>query len=489
MSWVVGDVLTPGWASTLRARRVSKDNNPGLVNIPSLPLAWRDAQRLLQALKNHGEKVPEDWMGGVPDVEEWWSGDATSPVVHLKNEQDEIEKQPIYNVQGVIEGAETKAKKIIVGNHRDSWCFGAADPGSGTAVLLEVVNIFGQLRKLGWRPLRSILFNSWDGEEYNLIGSTEYVEESMVDLRENGVAYLNVDVGVSGDKFRAAASPLFERALLHALDRVSDPNKNKTLRTLWDESGSKLEGLGAGSDYVAFQDMAGTSSLDFGFTAPPGGYPYHSCYETFEWMEKFGDPGFAYHKALAQIWALLILDLADRPILPYDLNAYAAAVTGYVERLEKDAAADGAPRPAGADGGGFDMQPLKEAAALFVRNARQFMGWEDYWQAQVAGRGGLESHALVMHRIDHNARMSNFETHLLDLPGPEGDDEQHGVPGREQFKHILFGPQAWSGYDEAYFPAIRDAVDAKNWPAAQAQLDKAARILTKASEKLLPELG
>ncbi|KAK5277985.1 hypothetical protein LTR16_009127 [Cryomyces antarcticus] len=94
-----------------------------------------------------------------------------------------------------------------------------------------------------------------------------------------------------------------------------------------------------------------------------------------------------------------------------------------------------------------------------------------------------------MHRIDHNARMSNFETHLLDLPGPEGDDEQHGVPGREQFKHILFGPQAWSGYDEAYFPAIRDAVDAKNWPAAQAQLDKAARILTKASEKLLPELG
>jgi len=129
MSWVVGDVLTPGWASVVGAERVSKDNNPGLVNIPSLPLAWRDTQRLLQVLKGHGQMVPEGWRGGVPEIEEWWSGNQSSPIVHLKNEQDEVEQQAIWNVMGVIEGVEEKAKKVIVGNHRDSWCFGAGDPG------------------------------------------------------------------------------------------------------------------------------------------------------------------------------------------------------------------------------------------------------------------------------------------------------------------------------------------------------------------------
>jgi N-acetylated-alpha-linked acidic dipeptidase len=127
MSWVVGDVLTPGWASTNKAERISKDNNPGLVNIPSLPLSWRDAQPLLQSLKGHGRPVKNDWQGGVPGVE-WWSGDQSSPTVLLQNDQDENDKQKIFNVMGKIEGIEPGDKTIILGNHRDSWCFGAADP-------------------------------------------------------------------------------------------------------------------------------------------------------------------------------------------------------------------------------------------------------------------------------------------------------------------------------------------------------------------------
>ena len=162
MSWVVGDVLSSGFASLPGdSRRDSKDGNPGLNNIPSIPLAWRDAQKLLQALEGHGEEVDKDWIGGVPGVNQWWSGDSTSPIVELSNEQDEVERTPIYNVLGRITGIEQPEKSIIVGNHRDAWCFGAADPGSGTAVLLEVVRIFGELRKRGWRPLRSIEFASW----------------------------------------------------------------------------------------------------------------------------------------------------------------------------------------------------------------------------------------------------------------------------------------------------------------------------------------
>ncbi|KAL8954470.1 MAG: hypothetical protein Q9183_007102, partial [Haloplaca sp. 2 TL-2023] len=204
-SWVVGDVLSPGYASLPgEKRRESKDNNPGLAQIPSIPLSWRDAQKLLQSLKGHGKKISDTKaIGGVPDVVEWWTGDSNSPTIHLMNDQIEKDREAIYNVLGKIKGIDQPEKSIIVGNHRDAWCFGGADPGSGTAVMLEVVRIFGELRKAGWRPLRSIEFASWDGEEYNMIGSTEHVEYRIEDLRRDAFAYLNVDVAVSGTDFHA----------------------------------------------------------------------------------------------------------------------------------------------------------------------------------------------------------------------------------------------------------------------------------------------
>ena len=413
MSWVVGDVLSPGFPSLPGVvNRISKDNNPGLTNIPSLPLAWRDAQKLLQSLKGHGELIKDTqewhgWTGGVPDVE-WWTGDQDSPIVHLKNEQDEVERQPIYNVLGKIIGLEQPEKVIVIGNHRDAWCFGAADPGSGTAVFLEVARIFGELKKKGWRPLRTIEFASWDAEEYNLIGSTEHVEARTEDLRSNGIAYLNVDVAVIGDDFHASASPLLGKPLLHVLGRVSDPIANKTLRDLWDAKKRKLEGLGAGSDYVAFQDISGTSSIDMTFDGE--GYPYHSCYDNFKWMEEYGDPGFQYHKLMAQIWALLILELSDRWILPFDLEAYALAVKGYVNDLEDYGKRDGV-HP-------LDLKSLHDAADAFAEKAKVFHDWDRAWTQNVFNvPGGFESSALAVQRMSHNSRMSDFETDLLDVDG------------------------------------------------------------------------
>jgi N-acetylated-alpha-linked acidic dipeptidase len=424
MSRVIGDVLTPGWASTEAAPRAAVENNPGLVNIPSLPLSWKDAQPLLKALKGHGQKLNpdtngQDWIGGVPDVE-WWTGDKTSPIVHLKNEQKENDKERILNVMGTIRGQIETEKKVIVGNHRDSWCFGAADPGSGTAVMLEVIGILGQLRAQGWRPVRTIEFASWDGEEYNLIGSTEYVEDHIEELRKNAVAYLNVDVGVTGSKFRAAASPLYKTALLRVLNRVSDPSNNGTIKQIWEENHQQLAGLGTGSDYVAFQDIAGTSSIDFGFEGEP--YPYHSCYETFEWMETYGDPNFSYHKVLAQIWVLLILELSQEPILPFRLDDYANSVLGYIADLS-----DYAEKMGLQTDGPFDVAPLYEAAHLMKENAKTFHAWEDWWYGQVYGRGGFETTHLEAQRVQHNNRISDFETDLLDIPRSDDDKGPFGV--------------------------------------------------------------
>jgi N-acetylated-alpha-linked acidic dipeptidase len=520
MSWIVGDVLTPGWASTSDAKRISKDNNPGLVNIPSLPLAWRDAQKLLQSLKGHGQPLPEEWIGGVPEVEEWWSGDLKSPTVHLMNEQDEAERQPIYNVMGIIDGVESKAKRIIVGNHRDSWCFGAADPGSGTAVMLEVIHILGKLREQGWRPLRTIEFASWDAEEYNMIGSTEYVEDHIDALRQDGIAYINVDVGVVGPNFWASASPVYKKMLLRVLSRVADPIRNQTLRTLFEAQGVGVQDLGSGSDYVAFQDIAGTSSLDFGFEGDKEhSYPYHSCYETFEWMSKYGDPGFVYHNVLAQVWVLLILELSQELLIPFDLNDYAQAMGGYITGLHDYAEKLGAPWADEHGNGGFDVAPLYEAAGIFAQNAETFHDWQDWWYGQIYGHGGLETNALAIARSDHNDRLAHFETDLLDLSptevAPESktatEDGDKGVGGfftalikgglaskgkngtvglgeewsdRSQFKHVVFGPQRWSGYDVGHFPRIRDAIERGNWTEAQREVGNVARIIKEASEKL-----
>ncbi|MCJ1438469.1 hypothetical protein MMC27_007859 [Xylographa pallens] len=471
-SWIVGDVLSPGFASLPgEKRRISKEDNPGLNNIPSIPLSWRDAQKLLQSLKGHGQQLNDDlgWIGGVPDVDEWWTGNKkSSPMVNLRNEQDEVERQPIYNVLGDIIGIEQPEKVVIVGNHRDAWGFGAVDPGSGTAVFLEVVRIFGDLKNLGWRPMRSIQFASWDAEEYNLIGSTEHVESRTEDLRRNGFAYINVDVAVQGSDFHAAGPALFGKSLLRVLGRTSDPLANRTLRSLWDEKNRKLEGLGAGSDYVAFQDIAGMSSIDLSFSGEP--FPYHSSYDNFQWMSQFGDPQFQYHRLMAQVWALLILELADRPVLPFDLEAYARSIKDYVRDLDKYSGTRKAPAA-------FDLKSLNDAADATVQRTHKFHEWDREWTQNIYGMGGMESNALTLMRMNHNSKMANFETDLLDVGG--------GLPGREQYKHVLFAPQAWSGYDEAVFPGIRDAIDGGDWQLAQKQVEKVAMLLARASQRLL----
>jgi hypothetical protein len=469
MSWITGDVLTPGWAATPEEkRRLKIEDSPGLVNIPSLPIAWRDAQHLLEVLKSRGRKFGDDWQG-VPDME-YWTGDKESPVVNLKNLQDEEVRQPIYNVLGRITGWEQPEKKIIVGNHRDAWCTGAADPGSGTAIMLEVMRIFGALRSMGWRPLRTIEFASWDGEEYNLIGSTEHVENRLQELRKDGFAYLNVDVGVSGQDFHVAASPILRKTLLAAIDRVTDPATLKPMKEVWESSGRNIEGLGAGSDFVAFQDLVGTSSVDMFFKGQR--FPYHSCYDNFDWMERFGDPDWSYHKAMGEIWALMIFELADRPIAPFDLEAYAKAIAGWIDDLDKYA------QDPKHKIGKLDLAPLRSACDVLAQEAQTFHEFENHWTAHIYSHGGFEGPRLLGERTDHNTRMAKFESDLLDL------SEGGGLANRTQYKHVIFAPQKWSGYDEAFFPGIRDAIDDGDFEEAKRQVKKVGDILMNAARNL-----
>lgn len=425
---IMGDVLTPGRPSIKKQERMSKDKNPALPKIPSLPLSWKDAQKLLKSLQGSGEQLPDEWVGGVPDVgDKWYSGHpTTSPKVNLQNHQDEIQQQRITNVFGSLRGNEDPARKIVIGNHRDSWCFGAADPGSGTAVMLEVVRVLGDLRAQGWRPLRTIEFASWDSGEYNRIGSTEHVEANVDALREGAIAYLNVDIGVTGDKLWASGSPIFQHAWIRVLDRLTDPHQNKTLKELWENKGAKIGGPNAASDDVPFLSIAGTSSLNFGFTSdvkdnhapnPMVG----SCYESLNWMKKYVDPEFKFHNLLAQIWVLLILELAQEPIMPMKIDDYARALQEEGQKL-----LDWTETKAS----GYDIeifQPLVDSLSMFKKKADEFHKWETFWYNQVYATGGFETQTVTMQRVGHNAKIAKFESDLLDLPTGKDDKAEHGV--------------------------------------------------------------
>ena len=471
MSWVIGDVLTPGWASTPENKqRLKPEDSPGLNKIPSLPISWNDAKHLLESLKGQGKQFRNDWVG--VQGFEYWTGNQDSPKVNLKNIQDEEVKQPIYNVLGSMTGWEQPEKKIVVGNHRDAWCIGGADPGSGTAIMLEIVRVFGELRRLGWRPLRTIEFASWDGEEYNLIGSTEHVEDREADLRDNGIAYLNVDVGVTGPDFHASASPLYEHPLMHVTNRVGDPTVGKSIREIWDEGGRQIEGLGAGSDFVAFQDIVGTSSIDMAFKGAP--FPYHSCYDNFEWMAKFGDPDWTYHKAMGEIWALLIIELADRPVIPFQITSYASAISRYIDDLEGYAKAT-------SENGNLNVEPLRRANDFLSQEAQRFHTFDSTWRDFVFGSGGFESTQMGAARIVHNERLAHFETNMLD------SRDGGGLTNRTQFKHVIFAPQVWSGYDDSTFPGVRDAIDVGDWVGAQNWVDICADLVQSAAAQLNAE--
>ncbi|KAH8650117.1 putative N-acetylated-alpha-linked acidic dipeptidase [Xylariales sp. PMI_506] len=473
LNWVIGDVLTPGWASKKGQPREKPTATKGLVQIPSIPLAWRDAKGLLQHIQGFGYPCPEEWKGGVPDVE-WWSGNSSSPIVRLKNEQDEMDQHPIWNIYGKIAGQEQSEKSIIVGAHRDAWGFdGATDPGSGTAVMLELVRVFGDLLARGWRPLRTIEFMSWDAQTYNLVGSTEFVENNIDYLRKDAIAYVNIGA-VAGSEFHASGSPMFNKILHKLLERVHDPLRNETLRALWDGRGAKLENLGMDGDYVAFQDIAGTSSIDLGFRG--AGYPASSNYDTFGLMARVGDPEFVHHNLLSQLASLIVLELADRPVVPLDLPQYSLALGRDYGDLRKWCEEKGANSN---DNSKLNLDPLRDAIKEVESTVTRFGMWEVEWEQMVVNAGGWEPNGLGARRYEYNARMALFETGLLDT------EFRGGIPNRTQFVHVVHGPQLWSGGKGATFPAIRTAVLAQDWDLAQRITDKTAKLINDAGEALV----
>jgi N-acetylated-alpha-linked acidic dipeptidase len=330
-----GDPLTPGRPAIPGEPRLKPEEATDLTRIPVQPIAYDVARTILSQLK--GPVRPRGFQGGLPFA--YHVGGTNDVKLRLKTDMD-YKTRKIWDVVARVDGNEEKDRWVILGNHRDAWVFGAVDPNSGSSVMLEVARGLGELLKQGWKPRRTIVLCSWDAEEYGLVGSTEWAEELAAELKTKAVAYLNLDVAVSGANFGAASVPSLWKLMRAATREVKDPKTGKTVYQQWQERArenrpeteqntgeARIGALGSGSDYTPFLQHLGVASTDMGFNGDYG--VYHSAYDSFYWMDHFGDPGFLYHVAAAQLWGTLAMRLADADGLSFDYTDYANQIREY----------------------------------------------------------------------------------------------------------------------------------------------------------------
>lgn len=413
--------------------------------IPVHPLSWGDAEYLLRQL-NH-TVAPAAWQGGIPNLNySIGPGAARARLYSLQN----FTVRTLINVCGTIPGSAVTEGSVILGNHRDAWVYGAADPSSGTAIMLELARSFGVLRKGGWKPRRNIVVCSWDGEEYALLGSTAWTSDHK-ELVLNSVAYLNVDVGVAGQNFSADASPALITAIDTATAQVPHPNGAVSLGSAWprlkEVQGSAWPGdigvLGSGSDYTSFLHHWGVPSAHMGFSGSYG--VYHSVYDSFPWMDNWGDKGFNYSLAMTRLWGVLALVLSEPERVPLTYNDTAAALYKYLAFANQSAPKE------------INFTALRASIEVYSERANTLKNTNDRID--------------VVNSITHNAER-NF------LFG-------QGLPGRPYFRHLLQAPGLYLGYGSDVFPGITEAIRDKNWKQAQDQTNLLAATLEFAAKELL----
>lgn len=448
--------------------------------IPSLPISYRDALPLLQALNGHGPNASsfnKYWQGGglVYKNVSYNIGPTPDHIqLNLVNNQ-EYTTTPLWNVIGIING--TLADEVIVlGNHRDAWIAGgAADPNSGSVALNEVIRSFGVALSKGWKPLRTIVFASWDGEEYGLIGSTEWVEEYLPWLSASTIAYLNVDVGARGPHFSAAASPLLNDLLLDITGSVPSPNQTTRGQTVRDTWNGQIRTMGSGSDFTAFQDFAGIASLDIGFGTGPKDpvYHYHSNYDSFTWMDRYGDASWEYHTTIAKIWALLAAKLSETPILPLSADTYAKGLQYYLGTVKETAQQSNITKE-------FDFEPLESSLLKLQTNAESF---DAYTRSLMAELGEhvpwwkFWKKVRLWYKVKAvNTKYKLLERQFLHPEGLDGD--------RSWFKHVVFAPGRWTGYAGATFPGLVESFEDGDLKNAHKWQTIILEILNRAAELL-----
>lgn len=452
-----GDPRTPGWASVPGGRFLSAESAVSMPTVAAAPMSYKDARLLLE--KMTGPAVPAEWQGGLPFT---YRLGPTSDKLHLVIQNDK-KVRSIWNVVGRLRGAERPNEWVILGNHRDAWVFGGVDPSSGSATLMETARAFGELKRNGWKPRRTLIFASWDAEEFTLTGSTEWGELEAERLQAGALAYLNVDSSASGNNFTAASVPALADFLREVARDVPDPSGGSIydawLRQTKKEAKDAKQPevttrLGSGSDYTVFLNFLGLAVADLTFDGPYG--VYHSIYDSFTWVDRVGDPGYYYHAAMGRYWAVAALRLSECDYAPLDYAAYAQEVQSYLDETAQLA------RRLRVD---VDFRQVRDAAKVWEKNGR--LALETARTAVAAGD---------MARVERVHRgLMKVERALLD---PEG------LVGRPWFKHLIYAPRPT--YKPLVLPGLTEAIEARDQSRAKLEVERLTRALKRAASAIEP---
>lgn len=455
-----GDPLTPGWASVPGARRIPPEQAISLPKIMAVPLSWGDAKPLLQNLD--GPAAPDEWQGGLP-LKYRVGGKRVR--VHLKVDMN-TKVEPYYVSEARIRGSESPDEWVILGNHRDAWVFGAVDPSSGTASMLELTRSLGELLKRGIRPKRTLVICSWDGEEYALTGSTEWGEQYADELKKKAVAYLNVDEATSGKDFQGDAVGSLAPLLVDVTRTLPTPS-GRTLYDEWKTSRQyELHGdepiadsdlantrIGSGSDHTVFLNFLGVPTVGLTFVGPYG--VYHSMYDDFYWMNHFGDPGYRYHALMSRLWGVTALRLANADILPFDFASYGANIRKFISSLNTASHVSAK----------IDLVPLQDRVSAFEAAGREL--------------NDSTSRALASGHLDATAA-DRINEELMQVE--RNWCNPSGIPGRPWWKHSLYG--ARYTYAHLELPGLTEAAEAGDWARAAEQVKILESALAKNKELL-----
>ncbi|KAI1304527.1 N-acetylated-alpha-linked acidic dipeptidase-like protein 2 [Xylaria venustula] len=442
-----GDPTTPGYPSREDSPRA--DRHAVMPMIPSIPISYVDAIPILAALDGHGVD------GGVVNRTRWVgalnvsysTGPAPGTTISMSNLMRDIYTD-IWDTIGIINGTNPD-ETIIIGNHRDAWIVGgAADPNSGTAIIVEMSRAFGKLLAQGWRPKRNIVLCSWDAEEYGLVGSTEWVEEYIPWLTDTAISYLNIDIGASGAWPYFDATPELHEVSINVMKKVPWMDTNRTMYDAWVEfTGGEIGVLGSGSDYTSFVHK-GIGAID---VSANGGsndpvYHYHSNYDSYHWMTNFGDPEFLAHKYMTKYLALLAYTLATEESLPLNVSNWATQMEIYYGDLLDtiDSTSDT-----------LDTSLLRSALDEFTTGTREIEALEQ----QAIANNDTALTTLVNHK------KRDFQ---------RGFVSQGGLPNREFFQNLIFAPGLDTGYAPTTFPGITESFLAGNLSVAAEYVKRTA---------------
>ena len=499
-----GDALTPGYAATKDAERLSINEASTIMKIPVMPISYADALPLLKAIK--GPVVPDSWKGGLPITYHIGPGPAK---VNLHLEFD-WSLRTAYNPVGRMKGSVYPDEWIMRGNHHDGWGHGASDPISGMVSLMEEARAIGELTKTGWRPKRTLIYAGWDAEEPGLLGSTEWVEYNLNDIREKMVVYINTD-GTGVGYLSMGGSHSLEKFVNEVIRDVDDPVHDVSLdnrlrsrmRVREHNSGTFGEGreserqdlrmyaMGAGSDYTAFLHHAGVPALNMAFGGESGGGAYHSLYDTYEHYKRFSDGKFIYGTTLSKVNGRLVLRLSEADILPFRFVNMVDNIGKFVEqnkKLSEDIRKSTKSLNDLLDNNDFAISSNPKKTYLPPKRLRQVPEFDfkplDAALARLSTSAWKYEEALLKFQKGSLSIERKSKINALLRSVDQAFIYSKGLPRRDWFKNMMYAPGYYTGYGVKTLPGIREGLEERKWNEVRVYIKEVSKALDRASENI-----